>query len=1311
MSEQNRTDYSEFIAENFGANATYVEALLSRFRSDPSLVDESWRVYFTEMLGGETAPTATAASSDATTQATENGRAGAAASATVDGNGAAAAATPRASETATTAASQQPQPFAASSAQASVAPTASQAQGTSAATASTAAAPAQGTASTATAPAASANVEAAPIRGGALKIVENMQTSLTVPTATSNRQVPVKVLEENRTIINRHLKEAGRGKASYTHLVAFALLRALERFPHLNDGFVVVGGTPSRVRRPEVNLGLAIDLEKKDGSRTLLVPNIKNAGALNFTQFLAAYDDIIRRAREGKLGVPDFQETTVSLTNPGTIGTVASTPRLMAGQSVIIATGAIEYPAEYHAMAPEALSQLGISKVFTISSTYDHRIIQGAESGAFLALVHELLLGQHNFYEDIFLDLGISYQPLRWSIDRNPAFFGTDRTRDHIVKQARVLELINAYRVRGHLVADIDPLHAVPVQYHPELDIETYGLTIWDLDREFITGGLGGKESASLREILDVLRRAYCGKVGIEYRHIQSKEQKLWIRERIRQEFVDPEPLAPEIRKQLLRKLIAAEQFERFLHTKYLGQKRFSLEGCETIIPLLDQLIEGASARGVEEIMLGMAHRGRLNVLANVVGNFSERIFTAFEGTAHPSFPADEGDVKYHQGAVGERETTSGRRVKITLSPNPSHLEFVDPVVEGMVRARQDVLQSDSNVAREQAIDLVMPVLLHGDAAFAGQGIVMETLNLADLRGYRTGGTIHIIVNNQIGFTTSPEQGRSTIYSTDVARMTQLPIFHINGDDPEAAYRVLRIALEYRQEFNKDVVLDVVGFRRLGHNEGDEPSYTQPLMYARVKAHPGVRAIYAERLIREKVLTEADMQQMIEERVARYEEGLQRAKEVVRNKPPKTEISVVQEEDGSGVVETGVSADIIRQIAHRIAVVPEGFNVNPKMVSQLARRAKMGEGALPMDWAFGELMAFGSLGLEGTRVRLSGQDSGRGTFSQRHAILYDTQTGKPWTPLAELAVYENGRPRIEVFDSSLSEQGVLGFEYGYTVVEQSALVMWEAQFGDFSNGAQVIIDQFISPSVDKWQQASRLVMLLPHGYEGQGPEHSSARLERYLQLCAENNMQVCYPTTPAQYFHLLRRQVRQEIARPLVVMTPKSLLRLPAATSSVEELTRGGFLPVIDDTEVVRREAVRRLVLCSGKVFYDLAAARKKSGDERVAILRLEQFYPFPEKRLREIFAQYPNAAQLVWAQEEPKNMGGWTFVEPRLMNMLKGCERPFYVGRVASASPATGSYTIHEMEQRQLVDNALTVDAPFISDASTDRFAGQADA
>ena len=1250
MERSSTTDLSELIAENFGANATYVEGLFGRFRSNPESVDESWRAYFTELLGGDGA------------DASENGRNASAPQVT--------------NETSAKDSAKADAP----------------AKADGSATATAAIAPAVERVAPGPVPSAESHVEVVAIRGAALKIVENMEASLLVPTATSQRRIPVKLLDENRGIINKYLAENDRGKASYTHLIAWAILRALDEYPHLNDAYGVVDGKPVRLRRESVNLGVAIDVEKKDGTRNLLVPNIKNANKLRFSEFLQAYDSVVKRAREGKLQLADFQGTTISLTNPGTIGTVASTPRLMTGQSVIIATGAIEYPAEYQAMAPEALSQLGISKAITISSTYDHRIIQGAESGAFLARVHEVLIGQRQFYDGIFFVLGIPYPPLRWSFDRNPFFTPGDHAREQTIKEARVIELINAYRVRGHLIADVDPLHAMPMLYHTELDIETYGLTIWDLDRVFITGGLAGTESATLREILDILQRAYCGKVATEYRHIQSKEQKLWIRDQIRKHFVEPEPLPNEIKKQLLWKLISAEQFERFLHTKYLGQKRFSLEGCETIIPLLDRLIEDAGERGVEDITLGMAHRGRLNVLANVIGKFCERIFASFEGSIHPSFPADEGDVKYHQGAVGERLTAGGHKVSLTLSPNPSHLEAVDPVVEGMVRAKQDVMQDRLGASRDEVIDKALPVLLHGDAAFAGQGVVMETLNLADLKGYRTGGTIHIIINNQIGFTTSPEAGRSTIYSTDVARMTQLPIFHINSDDPEAAYRALQIALEYRQEFNKDAVLDVVGFRKLGHNETDEPSYTQPLMYARVKAHPGVRTIYAKRLIKEGVIDEAELTALIEERVRRYEDALARAKGIVSQQQPKQAAPPVEEMDGSVVVDTGVDAEVIRKVAQKIAVMPEGFNINPKMVGQLARRAKMGEGALPIDWAFAEAAAFGSLVIDGTRVRLSGQDSGRGTFSQRHAVLYDTQTGKQWAPLSELRSEANPEARFEVFDSSLSEEGVLGFEYGYSVVAADALVIWEAQFGDFGNGAQTIIDQYIAASEDKWRQTSRLTMLLPHGYEGQGPEHSSARLERFLQMCAENNLQVCYPTTPAQYFHLLRRQIRPGGERPLIVMTPKSLLRLPAAASSLDQLTSGGFNALIDDAEIKDASSVQRVVLCSGKVFYDLIETRRKLEETRVSIVRLEQFYPFPMQRLREVIAKYPKAKQLVWAQEEPKNMGGWTFVEPLLESLLPDCDRPIYIGRASSASPATGSYAVHQAEQATLVQAALAV-------------------
>ena len=1236
---RNEREIAGIIAHDFGANATYVEDLLRQFQHNPHSVGDEWGVYFSGLL--------------------DSGTNGANGSASVQGvNGSAAVQTAPAIK---------PAPAASV-----IAPAAPPQNGTAT---GTAASPAK---------VAASGGEQVQIRGAALKIVENMEASLAVPTATSLRQIQIKLLDENRRWINRHLETQNAGKTSYTHFIAWAMVKALAKFPQMNDGFEEINGAAHRVRHADVNLGVAVDVQKKDGTRTLLVPSVKGVNRMDFKQFIAAYQDVVLRARDGKLQVSDFQGTTISLTNPGTIGTTASTPRLMSGQGAIIATGAIEFPPEYAAMTDAALSQLGISKIFTITSTYDHRIIQGAESGMFLAYIHELLLGKHDFYDGIFADLGITYKPLRWAVDLNPLLSGVDREREEIKKQTRIFEWINAYRVRGHLIADTDPLNMLTMHQHPELEIENYGLSIWDLDREFFTGGLGGKETATLREIWAMLIKYYCGKVGTESRHITSKEQKKWIQERIER---DPEAVTPEIKKQLLNRLIAAEQFEKFLHTKYLGQKRFSVEGGESIIPVLDQMIVGAVERGVEDVVFGMAHRGRLTVLANIIGNFSERIFTAFEGTVHPNFPADEGDVKYHQGAKGTREV-GDKEVRLTLSPNPSHLEFVNPVVEGMTRAKQDVIFAKST--KEEARARVLPVLIHGDAAFAGQGIVTETLNLADLKGYRTGGTIHFIINNQIGFTTSPTSSRSSIYSTDVAKMTQLPIFHVNADDVEAAWRVLQIALDFRKQFDKDVVIDLIGFRRHGHNEGDEPSYTQPLMYQRVKEHPGVREIYTRQLLREGVLTREEVDGMIEERWRRLENALLGAKEIVARKAKITALPPVKPEmDGSAIIDTAVARDTLDQVSQTMSVVPQGFTINPKMVGQMSRRAKMGAGEQPIDWGFAEGLAFGSLLTEGTSVRLSGQDCGRGTFSQRHAILYDTQTGAAWTPLEALAT---DAVRFEVFDSSLSEAAVLGFEYGYTVESRDALILWEAQFGDFANGAQVIIDQFISPSEDKWKQTSRLVSLLPHGYEGQGPEHSSARLERYLQLCAEDNIQVCYPTTPAQYFHLLRRQVRQDWLKPLFVMTPKSLLRLPAAVSTLNDFTSGGFLPLIGDQ--VDPQGVERVLICSGKVYYDLLAELEKRGDEnnreRLAILRLEQFYPFPLSLLQETLSTYTGAREICWVQEEPQNMGGWNFVRPRLEALLRGDQEVRYVGRTASASPATGSYTIHQLEQQALLSEAL---------------------
>lgn len=1244
-----KTQHEQILAAEFGINSNYVIDLFHLFRQNALAVDDEWRAYFTDFLKkmGEVAvvnepqPARAAASTAAPAVSTP-----------------AVVTAPKADAPA-------PQPVVAATPPKAEVPAAKPA---------------------APAVVVDASMERIPLRGPALRIVENMETSLSVPIATSQRQIPIKLLDENRRLMNQFLEPSGR-KVSFTHIIAYALVKALDRFPQLNAFFEVQDGTSYRVQCTNVNVGVAVDVTKKDGSRTLLVPNIKAANKMDFAELVAAYDDVVKRARAGKLQVPDFQGTTISLTNPGTLGTTASNPRLMAGQALIIATGAIEYPPEFLAMAPEAISRIGISKVMTITSTYDHRIVQGAESGSFLAFVDELLRGKHRFYNTIFADLGIPYKPYRWAVDSNPAILGIDRHRDEVRKQASVLELINAHRVRGHLVADIDPLGAMQFQEHPELDIETYKLTIWDLDREFITGGLGNTEKATLRQILLWLRKYYCSKVGIEYRHIQNPEEKEWIRSQVER---DHPPVPVEVKKQLLWKLISAEQFERFLGVKYLGQKRFSVEGAETIVALLDQVIESAPSRGIDDIVIGMAHRGRLNVIANVIGHFCERIFTSFEGSVHPKFPHDQGDVKYHQGASGVRDTAHGKQVTVSVLSNPSHLEFVDPVVQGVVRARQDQkmeLATKSGILTPSDRYSKFAVLLHGDSAFAGEGIVPETLNMSQLAGYSTCGTLHFIINNQVGFTTTAEDSRSSTYSTDVAKMVQAPIFHINGDDPEAAYHILQLALDYRQKYHKDIVLDVIGFRRHGHNEGDEPTYTLPIMYQRIRTHEGVRTIYSKRLIREGVITAEGVDGLIADRVRRYENALLGAKEIVSRRDVKLVLPNPKEPEIIEEFSTSVNQDVLKKLAHAATAVPLGFNINPKIVGLLTKRAKMVDGEIPVDWAMGESLAFGSILLEGITVRASGQDTVRGTFSQRHAVFFDAHTAEPWMPLTTLSP-EQGQ--FHLYDSPLSEAGVLGFEYGYSVAHPEALVIWEAQFGDFANAAQVIVDQFIAAGEEKWNQTTRLVLLLPHGYEGQGPEHSSARLERYLQLCAGGNMQVVNCTNAAQYFHLLRRQVKMTHAKPLIVMTPKSLLRHPGASSPITDFTQGTFQPVVLDPAT--SGLAKRVLLCSGKVYYELKAKLQELKDTQTAIIRLEQLYPFPKALLLQLLNSpgLSQATDIRWVQEEPANQGAWTFVEPRLRQLLRQNQSVRYVGLPASGTSATGSYIIHQMQQKQLLTESF---------------------
>jgi 2-oxoglutarate dehydrogenase E1 component len=1256
------------LVADFGGNYVFALDVLEDYRRDRRAVDPSWRDYFDRALGvsPEPTPAAVAAPLAHEAPAPAAGTRAAAGSAP-PGSGAPAPATSAGAAPAAVEWSSAPTPAAPVAAEPE--PVSAPATATLVRSEPAAVSPFARAKALVTTPILPGDI-ASPIRGGSLRIVENMEASLSVPTATSVRTVPVRTLEENRQILNKHRAGLGQGKISFTHVVAWAIVRALETFPRLNDAYAELEGQPHRVQRDAVRLGIAIDVQRKDGSRTLLVPNIKDAHKLSFAEFVAAFDDLVARARKGTISPDDFMGTTVSLTNPGTVGTSSSAPRLMPGQGVIVATGALDYPAEYRAMAPRTLSLLGISKVMTVSSTYDHRIIQGAESGLFLARMEELLKGEDRFYERMFQDLNLPHRPVRWEIDAHPGLFSAPGSDEVIEKQAAALKLIHAYRVRGHLVADLDPLDSARAP-HPDLDPATHGLTLWDLDREFITNGLAGKERATLRECLDVLRETYCGTVGVEYMYIADPERKDWLQDRM-EAVRNRLTLDAAARRRVLDKLLAAESFERFLHARYIGHKRFSLEGCEALIPLLDRVLSDAAGAGVVEAVIGMSHRGRLNVLANIVGKPLAQIFSEFEGHVDPESIQGSGDVKYHLGAVGRHQAPDGRALDVRLAPNPSHLEWVNPVVEGMARARQDAL-GDAEHRR------VLPILVHGDAAFAGQGIVAETLQLSMLHGYRTGGTIHVVVNNQIGFTTLPEDARSSTYCTDVAKMVHAPVFHVNGDDPEAAVYAAALAVEYRRRFGKDVVIDLVGYRRWGHNEGDEPSYTQPLMYAKIKSHPSVGHVYGEQLVRSGAVTREELDQAWErQKAAMRQEGEARPFAAVARRSPEPP----REVDATAMWGR------LKATLRALSSVPDGCELHPKLAPFLRQRGELLEGRGDADWATAEALAFGTLLLEGIPVRLSGQDSGRGTFSQRHAILYDVRSARAYVPLNAVA---SGRARFNVYDSLLSEAAVMGFEFGYAVAEHAALVLWEAQFGDFHNGAQVIVDQFLAASEQKWGQPTGLVLLLPHGHEGQGPEHSSARIERFLTLCAEGNMRVAYPSTPASYFHLLRAQGRDPVEKPLVVMTPKSLLRHPRCVSPLGELAEGRFEPLLGDATVAAA-SVRRVVMCSGKLYYDLVKGREERRVSDVALVRFEQYYPFPHAELERALALYPEGAELVWAQEEPRNMGFWRFLREQF---LDGCVRaggrlPRYLGRGASASPAPGSYKVHEQEQASIVAQAL---------------------
>ncbi len=1249
----------------FGPNEWIVEEMYQRYLANPSSVDSAWHEFFADYrpTGGPdtdngsatgTTPDGRAATAE---QPAPTAASPAAARPTVTGNGAGAA-------TAVTSPTAPPKP-------APVPPTPG-AKTAPAKTTATKTTPAKST--PAKAPTPQSGGETIPLRGVAARIVQNMDASLSVPTATSVRAIPAKLLVDNRIVINNHLARGRGGKVSFTHLIAWALVRALGKHPEMNNAYTEVDGKPALLRPEHVNLGIAIDLVRPDGSRSLVVPSIKACEQMDFRQFWSAYEDVIRRARRNELTMEDYAGTTISLTNPGGIGTVHSQPRLMTGQGAIIGVGAMEYPAPYQGMSEETLAELAVSKVITLTSTYDHRIIQGAQSGEFLKAIHELLLGADGFYDEIFTSLRIPYEPVRWV--RDVAI----NSEGQIDKNARVLEIIHAYRVRGHLMADTDPLE-FKIRKHPDLDVVQHGLTLWDLDRTFPVGGFAGKQKMKLREVLGVLRDSYCRRVGIEYMHIQDPEERRWIQERVERKYEKP---TRDEQKHILNRLNAAEAFETFLQTKYVGQKRFSLEGGESLIPLLGEILEASAEHGLDEVVIGMAHRGRLNVLANIVGKPYEKIFSEFEGHLDPRSTQGSGDVKYHLGQTGKFTTPDGQHsIKVSVTANPSHLEAVNPVLEGIVRAKQD------------RIDLklegytVLPVAVHGDAAFAGQGVVAETLNLSQLRGYRTGGTVHVIVNNQVGFTTAPEYSRSSLYCSDIARMIQAPIFHVNGDDPEAVVRVARLAFEYRQAFNKDVVIDMVCYRRRGHNEGDDPAMTNPLMYKIIDSKRSVRKLYTEELIGRGDITVEDAEELLRDFQAQLERVFKATRDAASAARPAARPQ--RQPEPEPVVATATTAEVLQAIGRAHVALPEGFTPHKRVQQLLQRRARMAESG-NIDWGFGEIIAFGSLLHDGVTVRLSGQDSRRGTFVQRHAVIVDSETGAEFTPLAALT---GERSRFFVHDSLLSEYAAMGFEYGYSVENTEALVLWEAQFGDFANGAQTVVDEFVSSGEVKWGQRSAVTLLLPHGHEGQGPDHTSGRPERFLQLCAEDNMRVAIPSTPANYFHLLRRQALSPKRKPLVVFTPKSLLRHKLCVSEVEDFTTGTFQPVLDDGQGTRGvtppapENVRRILLCSGKVYYDLVQARVERGITDTAIIRLEQLYPLPVEEVRAALARYPKAEDIAWVQEEPANQGAWSFIALNLLEHLEGV-RLRRISRPAAAAPAVGSAKMHDVEQAALIEAAL---------------------
>jgi multifunctional 2-oxoglutarate metabolism enzyme len=1138
------------------------------------------------------------------------------------------------------------------------------------------------------------------IKGGAAALARYMDESRSIPTATSFRTLTVSVLEQRRAQL-----KAGGHRVSFTHLIAYAIARvATEDMAVMAHHFADIDGKPHRIDDGGCNLGLAVDVEKRDGSRTLMVPVIRDAGRKGFVEFLDAYNDLVEKARTNTLTADDLTGANISLTNPGGIGTIASVPRLMVGQGTIVATGAIGYPPGLGAIG----EAIGAEKVMTMTSTYDHRIIQGAQSGRFLQRIDALLQGEDGFYEHLFADLGVSLAPLARAPEARAitrpagvpptsaiaAAPGPD-VEELLQALQAATSLLKAHRTHGHLAAKLDPLGREP-EGDPALDPVPLGLTPELMERipaRILRMYVAGQ---TLADALPHLRDTYCGPIAYEIEHISSHRQRLWLREAIESGKFRA-PLATDEQKTLLRRLTEVDALERFMHKAYLGQKQFSIEGVDMTVPMLDELIQLAATRGAREVVIGMSHRGRLNVLAHNLGRPYDSIFAEFEGssTLEPITTIPQGgtgDVKYHHGAQGSYQLPSGESIIVRLESNPSHLEFVAPVAAGATRAAQTTRQGP-HAHRET--NAAVPVILHGDAAFPGQGVVAETLNLQALDGYTVGGTIHIIQNNQVGFTTDPDDSRSTHWASDLAKGYDVPIIHVNADDVPACISAVRLAFAFRQQFGHDVLIDLIGYRRFGHNEADEPAYTQPEMYQVIKKHSPARELFAWQLIQHGVVSEQESTELTDKVWEVLTEEHQRLKAKIAAAQELEHATGEYELDRtpSPEVKTAVAADRLRVLNDELLAVPDGFTIHPKLVRQLEQRREVfvtegSQEAAGMVWAHAEALAFASLLTEGIPIRLTGQDTERGTFSQRHLVLHDPKTGQEHCPIQHLP---GALAPMELHNSPLSEMGCLGFEYGYSQEAPETLVLWEAQFGDFANGAQVIIDQFIVSGLAKWGQTSRLTLLLPHGYEGSGPEHSSARLERFLQLAAEGNIRVANPTTPAQYFHLLRRQARVAKQRPLVVMTPKSLLRLPQATSTVKELSDDRFQPVLAESDQDRSD-VRRLILCSGKIYYELAGHELRKDNRYVAIGRVELLYPFPQAEILALTEAYPALEEVVWVQEEPRNMGARAHMSPRLMQILPAHLKFGYIGRPERAASGEGYPVAHANEQNRIITTALDV-------------------